>query len=204
MKVGKIVSLFLVLLFTLSTWAGTATFVGKDQSNQGSVFTHGATGELIPLLDTDVLGPQTSVTITYADIWLWAWQANDPRSIFVRDLIQPNAPIPGPYINANGGLAACWFGDEFYISVTNNGNILQPQQIGLYLVDWDHLQREERIDVIDQISGNLLDSETVTGFDSGVYLNWNVTGTVVFHVTNLGGGPNAVVSGVFVDPVTRY
>lgn len=200
----KIATLFLLFaLFVGLAHAGTATFVGADQSNQGGVFTHGATGELIPFLDSDVLGRQTSVTITYADMWLWAWQVKDPRSIFVRDIIQPSAPIPGPYINANGGLAACWFGDQFYIAVTNNNNILQPQQIGLYLVDWDHLQRAEEIDVIDQVSGNVLDSEIVTAFDDGIYLNWNVTGTVVFRITNLGGGPNAVVSGIFIDPVTR-
>ena len=92
----KIATLFLLFaLFVGLAHAGTATFVGADQSNQGGVFTHGATGELIPFLDSDVLGSQTSVTITYADTWLWAWQVKDPRSIFVRDLIQPSLRFPG-------------------------------------------------------------------------------------------------------------
>jgi hypothetical protein len=41
-----------------------------------------------------------------------------------------------------------------------------------------------------------LDTRTISGFTSGIYLQWNVTGHVQFRITLLGGA-NAVISGIF-------
>jgi hypothetical protein len=45
----------------------------------------------------------------------------------------------------------------------------------------------------------MLDTETISGFSGGVYLQWRVFGHVVLTVTRL-AGPNSVVSGLFLDP----
>src|SRR5262249_23830615 len=55
----------------------------------------------------------------------------------------------------------------------------------------------ERIDVLDAGTGTALNSQTVASFASGQYVVWNVAGHVQFRVTNLVGGSNAVISGLF-------
>ena len=45
----------------------------------------------------------------------------------------------------------------------------------------------------------MLDTETVSSFTNGVYLNWAVQGDVVITFTHE-AGVNAVLSGIFIDP----
>src|SRR5262249_18304162 len=66
---------------------------------------------------------------------------------------------------------------------------------------WDSYgPRSERIDVLDAGTGTVLNSQTVSSFTGGQYLVWNVSGHVQFCITNLVGGSNAVVSGLFFGP----
>jgi hypothetical protein len=46
-----------------------------------------------------------------------------------------------------------------------------------------------------------LDTEKVSSFHSGVYLDWSVSGNILITITKL-SGLNAVLSGLFFDPVT--
>ena len=47
----------------------------------------------------------------------------------------------------------------------------------------------------------MLDTETLSSFSNGAYLQWVVSGNIVITVTNL-VGPSAVLSGLFIDPAT--
>jgi hypothetical protein len=66
-------------------------------------------------------------------------------------------------------------------------------------VDWDNWGggRSERVDIVDDNTGNVLNSQTISGFQNGVYLVWNLTGSVTVRVTNLNPASNAVVEGLF-------
>ena len=44
----------------------------------------------------------------------------------------------------------------------------------------------------------MLDSRTVSSFQNGEYLVWNVSGSVTLRVTNLNSATSAVVSGLFL------
>jgi hypothetical protein len=68
-----------------------------------------------------------------------------------------------------------------------------PHQVALYMLDWDG-QRSQRVEIVDA-SNRVLDSRTVSGFNAGQYLVWNLTGDVTIRVVNTGS--NAVVSGLF-------
>src|SRR4029079_13713836 len=94
-------------------------------------------------------------------------------------------------------VAADWYSaSQFSIDVKLTDG--QAHQVALYGVDWDGSRgRNERVDVIDTATGAVLNSQTITGFQNGVYLVWNVTGNVTFRLTNLNGAMNAVVSGLF-------
>src|SRR5262249_29986812 len=91
----------------------------------------------------------------------------------------------------------CWYsGASFTIDVNLTDGKTHP--IALYALDWDSYgPRSERIDVLDAGTGTLVDSRTVSSFVGGQYDVWNVSGHVRFQVTNLVGGRNAVVSGLF-------
>jgi hypothetical protein len=66
-------------------------------------------------------------------------------------------------------------------------------------LDWDGIGRSERIDVLDAVTGKVLDSRTVAGFSGGEYLVWTLGGHVLVRLTNLAGN-NAVLSGLFFGP----
>ena len=92
---------------------------------------------------------------------------------------------------------AAWYGSSFSIDVNITGT--QARQVAIYAADYDNSGRQERLDLVDAVTGLLLDSRTLSSFSGGQYLVWNVLGHVVVRVTRL-TGPNAVVSGlVFGD-----
>lgn len=76
----------------------------------------------------------------------------------------------------------------------------KPRQVALYFLDWDTTARQSQVTVSDLSSGLLLDSRPVQDFNPGKYLVWNIRGSVRFTITRR--QVNAVVSGVFLDPVT--
>ena len=51
--------------------------------------------------------------------------------------------------------------------------------------------------VIDAATGTVLNTQTLSPFQGGDYLSWNISGNVVIKVTNLNPSTNAVVSGLF-------
>ena len=71
--------------------------------------------------------------------------------------------------------------------------------LALYAVDWDNKGRRELIQVINAATGSVLDTEAISSFTSGEYLQWAVSGNVLIKVTNPGPA-NAVISGLFLDP----
>jgi hypothetical protein len=74
----------------------------------------------------------------------------------------------------------------------------RTHQVALDAVDWDTTTRGETIQIADASSGAILDTETLSSFSDGFYLQWKVTGNLVIRVTRL-TGPNAVVSGLIFD-----
>src|SRR5579883_3099296 len=95
---------------------------------------------------------------------------------------------------ATDRICAVWYSaTSFVVDVTIAGS---AQKVALYAVDWDQAGRVERVDVYDAASQTLLNSQQLSGFTTGAYLVWNVSGHVQFIVTRL-SGPNAIVSGVF-------
>jgi hypothetical protein len=66
----------------------------------------------------------------------------------------------------------------------------------LYALDWDNQGRTESVQIIDASSNQVLDTRSISNFPNGVYLIWNVSGSVIVKVTCV-GGPNAAISGIF-------
>jgi hypothetical protein len=163
---------------------GTALYVDPDTSTQGTwQGAYGAQGY-------DVAGGPSSLpsyarlTLSGEQSYTWAASTTDVR-----------APQSG-----TGRVAATWFSSSNFtvnVNLTDGGQ----HRLALYVLDWDNQGRSERIDVINPATGAVLNSQTVSSFQGGEYLVWDVSGNVQFKITSL-AGPNAVLSGVFLDPAS--
>jgi hypothetical protein len=97
-------------------------------------------------------------------------------------------------------VAACWYAATSF-TVDVNLTDGQVHDLALYFLDWDQEGRSEQVQLTNAATGAVLDTETVSSFSSGVYLQWAVRGNVLFTFTRL-AGKNAVLSGLFFDPVS--
>ena len=169
--------------FTASSTVA-AVFVRNDATTQGTWHgVHGAQGFTL------ANGPASlpafaTVTLTGQTPFTWAATTTDVRAL--------QNPLP-----ATTRFAATWFSNTtFNIDVNLTDNL--THRVAVYAVDWDSTTRAQRIDVVDAVTGTVLDSRTMTGFNAGQYLVWDLTGHVTLRVTHT-GGDNAVVSAVFFD-----
>ena len=104
-----------------------------------------------------------------------------------------------PGTNPSTRIAACWYAlSSFTVDVNvTDGN---THDIELYLLDYDANNRSEQIQLSNANTHAVLDTETVSSFANGVYLKWAISGNVLITFTKQSGA-NAVVSGLFFDPV---
>jgi hypothetical protein len=75
----------------------------------------------------------------------------------------------------------------------------QTHDLELYLLDWDKQGRTEQVQISDASTRAVLSTQTVSSFQSGVYLNYAVSGNILITFTKE-AGPNSVLSGLFLDP----
>jgi hypothetical protein len=166
-------------IFINPVGATSDSLVQTDSTTKGNwIGTYGSQGYDI---EGD-LPSDSSVTVTGATPYTMAASTTD-----VRALENPSG---------SGRTATEWYGSSFTIDVNHTGS--QQYLLSIYAVDWADWGRVEQIQLIDPATGVVLDTDTLSSFSGGVYLQWNVSGSVQIRVTNI-TGPNAVVSGVFLD-----
>ena len=172
---------------TVKTAGTSATFVKQDKTTQGNwIGVYGTQGY-------NVINSGSSIpsyaTVTPAGQTNYTWSTTTTTTNALQD-----APGTG-----SGRIAACWYSNSSFtvdVNVTDG----QTHDIELYLLDYDHNNtRSETIQLSNAATGAVLDTETVSSFTSGVYMNWPISGNVLITITNQGGA-NAVLSGLFFDP----
>jgi hypothetical protein len=165
---------------------GTAAFVGTDAATQGDwAGKYGAEGYVV-VNDATNYPRYAAVTPAGQSDFVWEWQAsNDVRCL-------QKVTVPGDRV------AACWYGDTSFTMDVAVG-LGRATRLALYCLDWDRKGRVQQVDLLDGVSGAVLDSQMLSNFTNGEYLVWNVSGSVQVRVTAL--TDNAVVSGVFFDAV---
>ena len=77
----------------------------------------------------------------------------------------------------------------------------QMHDLELYFLDWDQQGRTEQVQISDASTGAVLSTQTVSSFQSGVYLDYAVSGNVLITITK-GAGTSNVLSGLFLDPAS--
>lgn len=163
-----------------------AAFVRTDTTTRGTWKTsYGRDGYLLAVENDPPdasLGSWARITPAGTSLWTWAPSTQDVRAL--------------QRATGTTRIAATWYTNSFSFDVSFTDGA--THQLALYVVDWDASERVERIDLLD-VGGAMLDSRSVSDFAAGRYLVWNVKGRVTVRVTRT-AGPNAVVSGVFLDP----
>ena len=170
---------------TLTVVAGgatSATFIGTDTTTKGTWRgVYGVDGYHV-IGDAASHPAYAKVTPSGQSAWTWASSTSDVRALQAA--------------TGTNRVAATWYGGVFNVDI----NLVDgaAHQVGVYVVDWDAANRSERLEVRDATSDALLDSRTVTGFQGGQDLRWNISGHVKLRVVNVGGA-NAVISGLFFE-----
>jgi hypothetical protein len=110
----------------------------------------------------------------------WTGSTTDPRA--------PQQAAAG----SSNRVASTWYSlDGFSIDIGMNDGL--SHRVALYALDWDSPARTETVEVIDIMTGTVLDTRSLTSFQGGVYLVWNLSGKVRLKVTNTGPS-NAVIA----------
>ena len=165
------------------TSAAQATFVKTDSTTSGNwIGVYGSQGYDI---ESGAVSIPSYATITPAgqSTYVWTTTSSDPRAL----------ATPG----SNNRVAAVWYSSTSF-SIAVNLSDGQAHDIALYALDWDNKGRAEQVQISSASTGAVLDTETLSSFYGGKYLQWNVTGNVIITVTRQ-AGVNAVVNGLFFD-----
>jgi hypothetical protein len=166
------------------TGTATGVFVNRDTTTEGSwIGLYGTQGYDV-IGDTASIPSYATVTPSGQTTYTWAASTTDTRGL----------QNPG----GSGRIAECWYsGSSFTVDVNLTDGL--THDLELYFVDWDATTRSENIKVSNAATGAVLDTETVSSFHSGIYLEWAVSGNILITLTKTGGS-NAVLSGIFFDP----
>jgi subtilisin family serine protease len=169
---------------TLSQTAAvaSATFIKRDTTTKGNwIGSYGSQGYNI--IGNSTIDPTyTTVTAEGATTGTFVATTTDPRAL-------QNA-------SGTGRTAGCWFGSTFSVDVNLTDG--QAHDLTLYAVDWSNIGRSEQIQITSAGTGAILDTETLSNFYSGAYLQWKLSGSVAITVKTLAGA-NSVLSGLFFD-----
>ena len=164
------------------TLSGSAQFLKNDSSTQGGwKSAYGAEGYNV-LGDTSYIPSYATVAPSGNSYWLWAASSTDPRALQKASSTSDRA-------------AASWYSTSTF-SVDINITDGKTHQLAVYGVDWDMRGRGETVAVLDAATGTVLDTRTLSNFNNGQYLVWNVGGHVTLRFTCT-AGINAVLSGIF-------
>jgi subtilisin family serine protease len=162
-----------------------ATFLKSDTTTSGTW--RGVYGSEGANVIGDTASYPSYVTVTPAgnSAYTWFTSTTDPRA-------------PQKVSSPSDRIASCWYSySAFTLDVVFSDTA--THQVALYLLDFDNYNgpRAERVDVLDADTNAVLDTRSVSGFNNGQYLVWNLSGHVVFRVTSTNPISNALVNGIF-------
>lgn len=179
----KTVSISLTVGAPPPTGSANVSFVGRDTSRQGWWRTvYGLDGYSF-VGDPPVIPAYLQMSMTGATSFTWSNPSSEVKAL--------------QRVTGNARIASTYYGNVMNFDL----NFIDGAQhlLALYASDFDSSNRSERVDLLDFVSGAVLDTQTLAAFQQGQYLVWNIKGRVVVRVTRL-TGPNAVVGGLFFGP----
>lgn len=162
--------------------ASTATFLGKNTTTLGNwKNSYGFDGFSLSQ-DTSSLPSYVTTNLVGHSNYTWTSSTTDTRAL--------------QKATGTDRIAAVWYSpSSFDMAINlNDGN---EHQVTFSHLDWDSGgARSMEVQIISAGTGQVLDTQTITGFQDGHYLSWRIKGPVTARFINR-GPHNAVVAGVF-------
>jgi hypothetical protein len=162
----------------------TAAFVRLDSTTQGNW--RGALGRDGYLLANEGSRVPAYAQVAIANQQSWTWDSSTTSL---------------PALQKSSGtdrIAACWFTASVF-SIDVNLSDGAVHQVAVYGLDWDYVGRGEKVDIVDVATGAVLDTRQLSGFMTGQYLVWRLSGHVSIRITRTASN-SAALSGIFFDP----
>jgi hypothetical protein len=123
--------------------------------------------------------PDYATVERWPPTYWWADPTGDPREALAE---------PG----SSKSVAATFYGSlELHLTIHGTN----PREVSFYCMDWDHLGRMQKMEVVDVASEVVLDSREISDFGDGIYISYRVLGDVRFVMRPTSG--SAVFSGIF-------
>lgn len=163
-----------------------ASFVKEDRSTSGSwKGVYGSQGYVSPGLGKK-LPPNTDVQITGQGV-IWEKSSTETRALQKE--------------TAEDRTIAGWQGRDVVIEVLTTDT--KPRKITLFLIDVDGYKdpkrvRTSNVSAFNPITNEPYDARKVEAYHDGVYLTYEVSGSVTFQLFRI-KGPTAIVGGIFFD-----
>jgi hypothetical protein len=166
-----------------SATAAKASFLGLNTTRQGTwKGVIGTEAYVIPS-DVQVAPSYISIGATGKNDWTWVYSTTDVRA--------------AQRANLASRLASCAYNASFQYDLNFTDG--KTHSVSLYCLDWDRANRSQLVEILDYDTKAVLQSYTLSSFGGGTYLTYALKGHVTIRFTGK-TGPNAVVSGLFVDP----
>jgi hypothetical protein len=165
----------------------TAKSVALDLTSSGSwIGNYGIEGYSV--MGATIANP-AYVTPTSSDssLFIWGSPVTDPRALFTS-----NAGIDR--------IAAAWYGQQFHVDLNFTDG--KTHRVAFYFVDWDGLNRNQDVSIINATNSAVLMTQNMSNFGSGVYWVVELSGHVTLSLTSRVTGANSVLSGIFFAPPT--
>ncbi len=183
--VGSAVNL--VVSTGAASGGASATYSGLDTKTLGTwTGKYGSNGYSIASDATNTVPSYATLSFTGDSLFTWSTTTTSTSALQVSS-------------GSSSRLASCYYsGTSFNINLNlTDGN---THQISLYLLDYTSSGRAETISILNAANNAVLSTQTFSSFTQGEYAVWNITGNVIIQVTKTGSA-NAVVSGIFFDPL---
>ena len=166
---------------------GSASFIEQDLDTQGSWVARRRGWVCDARRVRLLLLPEYVQYSENGNSYLWQYPTSSSSAVAMQEWDDPNERVASTeYLN--GTIAV-------NLTLTDG----QPHQVALYMMDFDNEGRQQTVQVSDADTGAVLDTRTVSNFQDGAWLVWNLQGHVVISITAT-SGPNAVLSGIMFDP----
>ncbi len=121
------------------------------------------------------------VTVSGSSSSTWSGSTSDVRAL--------------QKLSGTDRVAARWESSSFY-TIDMNLTDSVTHRVAIYCLDWDGNNRAQRVDVIDWATNTLIETRSISQFNGGQYLVWDVRGHVKFVITKT-GAKAAVISGIY-------
>ena len=161
----------------------TASFLAADNSTSGTW--KGAYGFAGQLIAAETPAVPVGASVTFSAMGTWVWNSTTTNPAALQRPVQPNR------------IASAWYSQSQFTAFIDF-NDWEFHVVSFYFVDFDNFGRQQLVELVDPVTGTVLDSTELANFRSGVWLRYIIRDRVNVRITCL-NTKNAALSGVFFD-----